>query len=373
MSSPTPKPCSNSCSSSSSWNSRGLCRPCHQKLLQAHTEGIVQKVRANNLEMEAEAANKKMEQELKGEAETFVKEEEEPLKTLSKKMNLPRPFRLLQSSASLPGVHMSSPSPPPLARQLCSTSCRFSSSANRRSLCPCHLRFIQTVKKAKAMRLDMGMKATTKKMDQELELKEEPNKTKSSISEPEKTDRQRRPIRSFFPFCPSPESAPSPPLLQPSSSSPGGQMSFPKPKAWLQQPPAPKICRSNSCSFYSFNRSIGLCRPCYVKTIQAKAEAIKEVEAVRKRMEQQLKIKDKLQLKEEAEVVSKEEEPKKTRCLTCRAKVGLTSFACRCGGVYCPLHRYSDKHPCGFDYNALGRQEIARNNPVIRAPKLNRI
>merc|ERR1711974_496358 len=49
--------------------------------------------------------------------------------------------------------------------------------------------------------------------------------------------------------------------------------------------------------------------------------------------------------------------------------MGLTGFACRCGGMYCGIHRYSDKHSCTFDYGALGKSEIAAANPVIVAEK----
>ena len=41
---------------------------------------------------------------------------------------------------------------------------------------------------------------------------------------------------------------------------------------------------------------------------------------------------------------------KKNRCGACKKKVGLTGFTCRCGGLFCSIHRYSDKHECGFDY-----------------------
>jgi hypothetical protein len=38
-------------------------------------------------------------------------------------------------------------------------------------------------------------------------------------------------------------------------------------------------------------------------------------------------------------------------------------FECRCGGVFCGAHRYSDRHDCGFDYRGVGRDAIARANP----------
>ncbi|CAL9173787.1 unnamed protein product [Musa hybrid cultivar] len=53
------------------------------------------------------------------------------------------------------------------------------------------------------------------------------------------------------------------------------------------------------------------------------------------------------------------------RCSTCRKKVGLTGFRCRCGDLFCGRHRYSDTHDCSFDYKAFGREQIAKANPVL--------
>ncbi|EHA8589272.1 putative Zinc finger AN1 domain-containing stress-associated protein 15 [Cocos nucifera] len=61
------------------------------------------------------------------------------------------------------------------------------------------------------------------------------------------------------------------------------------------------------------------------------------------------------------------------RCSTCRKKVGLTGFRCRCGDLFCGRHRYSDTHDCSFDYKAAGREEIAKANPVVRAAKIIKI
>lgn len=60
---------------------------------------------------------------------------------------------------------------------------------------------------------------------------------------------------------------------------------------------------------------------------------------------------------------------KSGRCAACGRKVGLMGFECRCGGVFCGAHRYSDRHDCGYDYRAAGRDAIARANPVVRADK----
>jgi len=64
---------------------------------------------------------------------------------------------------------------------------------------------------------------------------------------------------------------------------------------------------------------------------------------------------------------------KKSRCLSCKKKLGLTGFSCRCGGLFCGIHRYSDKHECSFDYNAMGKKEIAEANPVVVAQKVAKI
>ncbi|XP_042401060.1 zinc finger AN1 domain-containing stress-associated protein 15-like [Zingiber officinale] len=54
-------------------------------------------------------------------------------------------------------------------------------------------------------------------------------------------------------------------------------------------------------------------------------------------------------------------------------RVGLTGFRCRCGDLFCKLHRYSDSHDCSFDYKAAGRDQIGKANPLIRAVKIIKI
>ncbi|KAI3913258.1 hypothetical protein MKW92_034751 [Papaver armeniacum] len=61
------------------------------------------------------------------------------------------------------------------------------------------------------------------------------------------------------------------------------------------------------------------------------------------------------------------------RCSGCRKKVGLTGFRCRCGELFCPEHRYSDRHDCSYDYKAHGREAIARENPVVRPAKILKV
>ena len=63
----------------------------------------------------------------------------------------------------------------------------------------------------------------------------------------------------------------------------------------------------------------------------------------------------------------------KNRCATCRKKTGLTGFTCRCGGLYCAMHRYGDAHQCTFDYKTMGKAELTANNPMIVPSKVDKL
>ncbi|XP_062868454.1 AN1-type zinc finger protein 6 [Trichomycterus rosablanca] len=70
---------------------------------------------------------------------------------------------------------------------------------------------------------------------------------------------------------------------------------------------------------------------------------------------------------------SDESKPRKNRCFTCRKKVGLTGFDCRCGNLFCGAHRYSDVHSCSFDYKADAAERIRKENPVVMGEKVPKI
>ncbi|MBD4020221.1 hypothetical protein GUI04_14650 [Xanthomonas citri pv. citri] len=53
--------------------------------------------------------------------------------------------------------------------------------------------------------------------------------------------------------------------------------------------------------------------------------------------------------------------------------MGLTGFTCKCGTTFCGTHRYPEKHDCTFDYKTVGKEAIARENPVVKAAKLVKI
>ena len=58
----------------------------------------------------------------------------------------------------------------------------------------------------------------------------------------------------------------------------------------------------------------------------------------------------------------------KVKC--CNKKVGLTGFECRCGNVFCGIHRYPEKHACNVDFKAIGRDVLVKQKPVCKGDKL---
>jgi len=165
----------------------------------------------------------------------------------------------------------------------------------------------------------------------------------------------------------------------------------------------PTLCK-NGCGFFSSVDAKGFCSICYKEflkkeqrpeTTEEVAEAASSLSNLNVNVEESSapKIDKDLDAKvidgavakdilessseiaeDKVDELEKEvKKPKKNRCASCKKKVGLTGFTCRCGGMYCGLHRYSDKHECDFDYNALGKAEIAKANPVIVAEKVAKI
>jgi hypothetical protein len=66
---------------------------------------------------------------------------------------------------------------------------------------------------------------------------------------------------------------------------------------------------------------------------------------------------------------------KKSRCMygSCRVKLGLTSFPCRCGNLYCPSHRHSESHECTYDFKSEQSQKLTSELIKVSGTKLDRL
>lgn len=164
-----------------------------------------------------------------------------------------------------------------------------------------------------------------------------------------------------------------------------------------QPPPEGPILCVNNCGFFGSAANMNMCSKCYkdlmLKQEQAKlaASSIENiVNGSSSGNEQESVVADaaimqtdlveakaislpSINTSSSAEVAEPKTKEGPNRCSTCKKRVGLTGFKCRCGDLFCGSHRYSDKHDCPFDYRTAARDAIAKANPVVKAEKLDRI
>jgi len=188
----------------------------------------------------------------------------------------------------------------------------------------------------------------------------------------------------------------------------------------IQSPPVSTPCRRTGCVFYAHNMFDGMCSKCFKdlqEQMQSSSHAPSTTTATSNNNSSTTSSTTSIQLTPSDEITlssnsaeetatvaspavarkdstlttpsvsnakseldsavtdtaSSKEKAKKKRCNTCKKRVGLTGFDCRCGGHYCSVHRYSDMHGCSFDYHELAQSEIRRQNPVVAAEKIKKI
>jgi predicted nucleic acid binding AN1-type Zn finger protein len=156
-------------------------------------------------------------------------------------------------------------------------------------------------------------------------------------------------------------------------------------ESWKQEshvPEAPILC-VNNCGFFGSSVTNNMCSKCYrdfVKLMEMDAPVVEKKvittasssTAPLETAKQDNVVPDTAAV-DEKQPAQEPPKPPSNRCLTCRKKVGLTGFQCRCGGTFCSLHRYTDSHQCTFDYKKVEREQIAKQNPVVTAEKINKI
>ncbi|XP_056683314.1 zinc finger A20 and AN1 domain-containing stress-associated protein 7-like [Spinacia oleracea] len=80
--------------------------------------------------------------------------------------------------------------------------------------------------------------------------------------------------------------------------------------------------------------------------------------------------------KKHVRVISKvniDHETTKNRCDSCKKRIKLIGFKCKCDGIYCGSHRYPEVHSCKFDHKEVGRHRLSKTlyASACKAAKIN--
>jgi hypothetical protein len=73
---------------------------------------------------------------------------------------------------------------------------------------------------------------------------------------------------------------------------------------------------------------------------------------------------------EDEKPAAEPEVQKKKRCQTCKKKLGLIAFPCKCGGEYCAVHRSNADHNCTYDYQADAKKALSTMLVKVEAKKV---
>ncbi|EOA15685.1 hypothetical protein CARUB_v10006394mg [Capsella rubella] len=127
----------------------------------------------------------------------------------------------------------------------------------------------------------------------------------------------------------------------------------------------PSLC-IRGCGFFSTSQTKNLCSKCYNDFL--KDESARYLATLNNNSKTAAEAAEEVTAAEKATAV--EVKKKSSRCNSCKKKVGLLGFQCRCGHMFCGTHRYPEEHSCPSDYKAVAIHELTKQNPIVKGDKL---
>mmetsp|Transcript_65232 Transcript_65232/g.142967 ORF Transcript_65232/g.142967 Transcript_65232/m.142967 type:complete len:159 (+) Transcript_65232:218-694(+) len=146
-----------------------------------------------------------------------------------------------------------------------------------------------------------------------------------------------------------------------------------------------KPCANPDCTFHGHEIYGDYCSLCFkTRKAQENEQLLQSTPAEKKEEEQLKELVEQPKVDEQSKKEASDEEKKndetpvkrvqknRKRCFECRKKVGYTGIECRCGFVFCGVHRYPKSHNCDFDFKAQAKKSLEAANQKVEAEKVER-